>query len=68
LVSDKPDVRLVEPIQISDLVEDSDLKYLVVQSLTVVKLKRLNVKGAADNFLEKNIEAFTLEFVSIYGG
>lgn len=65
--SDKPDTRFgMELINVAEVIKDSGFK---VFSSTVENggdVKALNVKGAADNFSRKDIDALT-EFVSTYG-
>ncbi|SEK40590.1 aspartyl-tRNA synthetase [Carnobacterium iners] len=65
--SDKPDVRFgLELIQISDLVKDSEFKVFSGAVSNGGEVKAINVKGLADKFSRKDIDALG-EFVSIYG-
>ncbi|MCA9766443.1 MAG: aspartate--tRNA ligase [Carnobacterium sp.] len=65
--SDKPDVRFgLELIQISDLVKDSEFKVFSGAVSNGGEVKAINVKGSADKFSRKDIDALG-EFVSIYG-
>ncbi|MEG0267660.1 MAG: aspartate--tRNA ligase [Carnobacterium sp.] len=65
--SDKPDIRFgLELIQISDLVENSEFKVFSSAVFNGGEVKAINVKGAADKFSRKDIDALG-EFVSIYG-
>ena len=65
--SDKPDIRFgLELIQISDLVKDSEFKVFSGAVSNGGEVKAINVKGAADKFSRKDIDALG-EFVSIYG-
>lgn len=65
--SDKPDTRFdLELIELGDIVTNSDFK---VFTSTIEKggvVKGLNVKGVADDFSRKNIDALG-EVASIYG-
>lgn len=65
--SDKPDIRFgLELIQVSDLVENSEFKVFSSAVFNGGEVKAINVKGAADKFSRKDIDALG-EFVSIYG-
>ncbi|WP_414840246.1 aspartate--tRNA ligase [Carnobacterium sp. TMP28] len=65
--SDKPDVRFgLELVQISDLVKDSEFKVFSGAVSNGGEVKAINVKGSADKFSRKDIDALG-EFVSIYG-
>ena len=65
--SDKPDIRFgLELIQISDLVKDSEFKVFSGAVSNGGEVKAINVKGAAEKFSRKDIDALG-EFVSIYG-
>lgn len=65
--SDKPDVRFaMELIELSDIVKDSSFKVFSGAVNNGGMVKALNVKGAADNYSRKDIDALG-EFVGIYG-
>lgn len=65
--SDKPDIRFgLELIQMSDLVQDSDFKVFSGAVANGGEVKAINVKGSADKFSRKDIDALG-EFVAIYG-
>ena len=65
--SDKPDVRFgLELIQMSDLVKDSAFKVFSGAVANGGEVKAINVKGSADKFSRKDIDALG-EFVAIYG-
>ncbi|KGR88216.1 aspartate--tRNA ligase [Ureibacillus massiliensis 4400831 = CIP 108448 = CCUG 49529] len=65
--SDKPDVRFgLELIQLSEIVKDSSFKVFAQAVENGGEVKAINVKGNADNYTRKDIDALT-EFVSIYG-
>ncbi|MGM9950992.1 MAG: aspartate--tRNA ligase [Lysinibacillus sp.] len=64
--SDKPDVRFgLELVQLSDIVKDSSFKVFSGAIENGGEVKAINVKGAADKFSRKDIDALG-EFVSIY--
>ncbi|BDH62403.1 aspartate--tRNA(Asp/Asn) ligase [Lysinibacillus sp. PLM2] len=65
--SDKPDVRFgLELIQLSEIVKDSAFKVFAQAVENGGEVKAINVKGNADKYTRKDIDALT-EFVSIYG-
>lgn len=65
--SDKPDVRFgLELIQLSEIVKDSSFKVFAQAVENGGEVKAINVKGNADKYTRKDIDALT-EFVSIYG-
>ncbi len=64
--SDKPDVRFgLELVQLSDIVKDSSFKVFSGAIENGGEVKAINVKGAADKFSRKDIDALG-EFVAIY--
>lgn len=64
--SDKPDVRFgLELVQVSDIVKDSSFKVFSGAIENGGEVKAINVKGAADKFSRKDIDALG-EFVAIY--
>lgn len=64
--SDKPDVRFgLELIQLSDIVKDSSFKVFSGAIENGGEVKAINVKGAADNYSRKDIDALG-EFAAIY--
>ena len=64
--SDKPDVRFgLELVQLSDIVKDSNFKVFSGAIENGGEVKAINVKGAADKFSRKDIDALG-EFVAIY--
>ncbi|WP_332647239.1 aspartate--tRNA ligase [Lysinibacillus sp. 54212] len=64
--SDKPDVRFgLELVQLSDIVKDSSFKVFTGAIEAGGEVKAINVKGAAEKFSRKDIDALG-EFVSIY--
>lgn len=65
--SDKPDIRFgLELIALDDVVKDSGFKVFSGAVANGGMVKALNVKGAADNYSRKDIDALG-EFVGIYG-
>nr|WP_106780095.1 aspartate--tRNA ligase [Lysinibacillus timonensis] len=65
--SDKPDVRFdLELVQLSEIVRDSSFKVFAQAVDNGGEVKAINVKGSADKFTRKDIDALT-EFVAIYG-
>lgn len=65
--SDKPDVRFgLELVELSDVVANCDFKVFAQAVETGGQVKGINVKGAADNYSRKDIDALT-EFVAVYG-
>jgi aspartyl-tRNA synthetase len=64
--SDKPDVRFgLELVQLSDIVKDSSFKVFSSAIENGGEVKAINVKGAADKFSRKDIDALG-EFAAIY--
>ena len=65
--SDKPDVRFgLELKQLSDIVKDSAFGVFANTVANGGEVKAINVKGAADKFSRKDIDALG-EFAGIYG-
>ncbi|MDF0726810.1 aspartate--tRNA ligase [Cytobacillus sp. S13-E01] len=65
--SDKPDTRFdMELIDLSELVQDCGFKVFTSATGNGGQVKAINVKGKADSYSRKDIDALT-EFVSIYG-
>lgn len=65
--SDKPDIRFaMELVELNDIVKDSRFKVFSGAVENGGMVKGLNVKGAADNYSRKDIDALG-EFVGIYG-
>ncbi|KUP05825.1 aspartate--tRNA ligase [Bacillus coahuilensis p1.1.43] len=65
--SDKPDTRFaMELIDVAEIVKDSDFKVFSGTIASGGHVKLLNVKGAAERYSRKDIDALT-EFVSVYG-
>lgn len=65
--SDKPDIRFaMELIELNDVVKDSNFKVFSNTISNGGLVKALNVKGAAENYSRKDIDALG-EFVAIYG-
>ena len=65
--SDKPDVRFgLELVNLSELVKDSAFKVFASAVETGGQVKAINVKGAADNYSRKDIDALG-EFAGVYG-
>ncbi|MFL2120755.1 aspartate--tRNA ligase [Marinilactibacillus psychrotolerans] len=65
--SDKPDIRFdLELIELGDIVTNSDFKVFTSTIENGGVVKGLNVKGVADDFSRKNIDALG-EVASIYG-
>lgn len=64
--SDKPDVRFgLKLVQLSDIVKDSSFKVFTGAIEAGGEVKAINVKGAAEKFSRKDIDALG-EFVAIY--
>lgn len=64
--SDKPDVRFgLELVQLSDIVKDSSFKVFSGAIENGGEVKAINVKGAAEKFSRKDIDALG-EFAAIY--
>ena len=65
--SDKPDVRFgLELVDLSDAVKDSAFKVFASAVESGGQVKAINVKGAADNYSRKDIDALG-EYASRYG-
>ncbi|WP_342598474.1 aspartate--tRNA ligase [Psychrobacillus sp. FSL H8-0483] len=65
--SDKPDVRFgLELVNLSEIVKDSAFKVFASAVETGGQVKAINVKGAADNYSRKDIDALG-EFAGVYG-
>lgn len=65
--SDKPDVRFgLELVQLSETVKESSFKVFASTVESGGEVKAINVKGAAEKYTRKDIDALT-EFVAIYG-
>jgi aspartyl-tRNA synthetase len=65
--SDKPDTRFgLELVNLSEIVKDSGFKVFASAVANGGQVKAINVKGAADNYSRKDIDALT-EFVAVYG-
>lgn len=65
--SDKPDTRFgLELIQLSEVVKDSAFGVFANALAAGGEVKAINVKGAADNYSRKDIDALG-EFAKIYG-
>ncbi|MDQ1144914.1 aspartyl-tRNA synthetase [Bacillus sp. SORGH_AS 510] len=65
--SDKPDTRFgLELVDLSEIVKDSGFKVFAAAVENGGQVKALNVKGAADKYSRKDIDALT-EFVAVYG-
>jgi aspartyl-tRNA synthetase len=65
--SDKPDTRFaMELVDLSEVVKDSGFKVFAAAVANGGQVKAINVKGAAEKYSRKDIDALT-EFVSRYG-
>jgi aspartyl-tRNA synthetase len=65
--SDKPDTRFgLELVDVSEFAKDSGFKVFAAAVENGGKVKAINVKGSADKYSRKDIDALT-EFVSRYG-
>jgi aspartyl-tRNA synthetase len=65
--SDKPDTRFgLELVDISEFAKDSGFKVFASAVETGGQVKAINVKGSADKYSRKDIDALT-EFVGVYG-
>ncbi|NHC39453.1 aspartate--tRNA ligase [Bacillus sp. MM2020_1] len=65
--SDKPDTRFgLELVDLSEIVKDSGFKVFASAVANGGQVKAINVKGAAENYSRKDIDALT-EFVAVYG-
>lgn len=65
--SDKPDVRFgLELVDLSEIAKDSAFKVFASAVESGGQVKAINVKGAADNYSRKDIDALG-EFAGVYG-
>lgn len=65
--SDKPDTRFgLELVDVSEIVRESGFKVFASAVAGGGQVKAINVKGAADQYSRKDIDALT-EFVAVYG-
>jgi len=65
--SDKPDTRFgLELVDLSEIVKDSGFKVFAAAVAGGGQVKVINVKGAAEKYSRKDIDALT-EFVAVYG-
>jgi len=65
--SDKPDTRFgLELVDLSEIVKDSGFKVFSAAVASGGQVKAINVKGAAEKYSRKDIDALT-EFVARYG-
>jgi aspartyl-tRNA synthetase len=65
--SDKPDTRFgLELVDMSEVVKDSGFKVFAAAVANGGQVKGINVKGAAEKYSRKDIDALT-EFVAVYG-
>ncbi|MFB3165813.1 aspartate--tRNA ligase [Neobacillus sp. 179-C4.2 HS] len=65
--SDKPDTRFgLELVDLSEVVKDSGFKVFAAAVVNGGQVKGINVKGAAEKYSRKDIDALT-EFVGVYG-
>ncbi|WP_284036086.1 aspartate--tRNA ligase [Neobacillus sp. 114] len=65
--SDKPDTRFgLELVDVSEIVKESGFKVFASAVSSGGQVKAINVKGAADKYSRKDIDALT-EFVAVYG-
>ncbi|WHY84839.1 aspartate--tRNA ligase [Neobacillus novalis] len=65
--SDKPDTRFgLELVDVSEIVKDSSFKVFAGAVAGGGQVKALNVKGSADKYSRKDIDALT-EFTAVYG-
>jgi aspartyl-tRNA synthetase len=65
--SDKPDTRFgLELVDLSEVVKDSGFKVFAAAVANGGQVKGINVKGAAEKYSRKDIDALT-EFVGVYG-
>lgn len=65
--SDKPDTRFgLELVDLSEIFKDSSFKVFTGPISKGGQVKAINVKGVADQYSRKDIDALT-EFVAIYG-
>jgi aspartyl-tRNA synthetase len=65
--SDKPDTRFgLELVDLSEVVKESGFKVFAAAVANGGQVKGINVKGAAEKYSRKDIDALT-EFVGVYG-
>jgi aspartyl-tRNA synthetase len=65
--SDKPDTRFgLELVDLSEVIKDSGFKVFAAAVANGGQVKGINVKGAAEKYSRKDIDALT-EFVGVYG-
>src|SRR5690606_14011650 len=65
--SDKPDTRFaMELTDVSDIVKESSFKVFAGAVEAGGQVKMINVKGAADNYSRKDIDALG-EYAAVYG-
>lgn len=65
--SDKPDTRFgLELVDLSEIVKESGFKVFASAVAGGGQVKAINVKGSADKYSRKDIDALT-EFVGVYG-
>ncbi|WP_066311737.1 aspartate--tRNA ligase [Bacillus sp. FJAT-29814] len=65
--SDKPDTRFgLELVDLSEIVKESGFKVFASAVSSGGQVKAINVKGAAEKYSRKDIDALT-EFVAVYG-
>lgn len=65
--SDKPDIRFgLELVDLSEIVQNSAFKVFASAVETGGQVKAINVRGAADNYSRKDIDALG-EFAAVYG-
>ncbi|MCM3765404.1 aspartate--tRNA ligase [Neobacillus niacini] len=65
--SDKPDTRFgLELVDLSEIVKESGFKVFASAVRSGGQVKAINVKGAAEKYSRKDIDALT-EFVAVYG-
>ncbi|MEH7119020.1 aspartate--tRNA ligase [Neobacillus vireti] len=65
--SDKPDTRFgLELVDLSEIVKDSGFKVFAAAVANGGQVKAINVKGAAEKYSRKDIDALT-EFAAVYG-
>ncbi|WP_243386214.1 aspartate--tRNA ligase [Bacillus kexueae] len=65
--SDKPDTRFgMELVNVSEIVKESSFKVFSSTVENGGQVKAINVKGSADKYSRKDIDALT-EFVNVYG-
>ena len=65
--SDKPDIRFgLELVDLSEVVKDCGFKVFAAAVENGGQVKAINVKGAAENYSRKDIDALR-EFAGVYG-